>query len=245
LLKLDVGEKVLIYFVQDPPRYRNLEVVGIYETHLEEFDKKMIIGDLDLIRRINDWKSNEVAGVEVFIDNENDIFDAQELLFDALPIDLYVESVEENYLQFFDWFNMIYRNVVILLVLILLVACFSMVSILLILIMERTQMVGLLKSMGADNQLIRRIFVSTGLRLIGKGFLYGNGLAFGLAIAQYYFHFLPLDAVNYYIDYVPIEFSWSILLGVNLLTAIVISLSLFIPVTIINRIQPVKAIRFD
>jgi len=244
-LNVSTGDDILIFFVQTPPRYRKLKVSAIYETGLEDFDEKIIIGDLDLVRRLNDWDLNEVGGIEVFIKNPDNILEAQTLLFDNLPIDYYVENVVEKYLQIFDWLELLNRNVAILLVLILFVSSFSMISIVLILILERTQMIGMLKAMGSPDKLIRKIFFTLGVRLILKGLFWGNLVGLGVAVIQYYFRVIPLDQVNYYMSYVPVKFDWFIIVGLNLITAIVISLSLYIPVVIISKISPIKSIRFD
>jgi lipoprotein-releasing system permease protein len=158
---------------------------------------------------------------------------------------LYVESIEQKYLQLFDWLALLNRNVYIFLTLILLVASFSMVSILLILIMERTNMVGILKSLGATNQMIRKIFIVSGTQLLTKGLFWGNSIGLGLAFIQYYFKIIPLDQENYYMDFVPVYFDLRAIIGVNLLTCLLIVLSFFIPISIINRIQPVQTVRFD
>jgi lipoprotein-releasing system permease protein len=244
-LKLDTGDEVLVYFVQNPPRFRNLQVSGIYQTGLEDFDDKIILGDLSLIRRLNDWEDERVGGVEVFIDNNIAIGKAHSMLYKNMAADLYVENIEEKYVQLFDWLALLNRGVYIFLALILLVASFSMVSILLILIMERTQMIGLLKSFGATNQMIRRIFITSGTQLLIKGLVWGNIIAIGLGFLQYHYRWIPLDPDNYYMSYVPIDFNLAIILGVNLLTFVLVALSLFIPISMINRIQAIDAIRFD
>jgi lipoprotein-releasing system permease protein len=244
-LGLEVGDEVLVFFVQNPPRYRNLQVTGIYETGLEEFDEKIVLGDINLVRRINGWSKDEIGGIEVFLNDDIDSYEAQTKLFNALPSDLYVKNVIDQYLQIFDWLSLLNRNVVILLVLILFVACFSMISIVLILIMERTQLIGMLKAMGSTNQLIRRIFVVLGVRLIIRGLFWGNLLGLGLAALQHYFQLIPLDPVNYYMSYVPVKFDWFIIIMLNLITTVIIGLTLWIPVLIISRIQPIRSIRFD
>ncbi len=244
-LRLSVGEDVLIYFIQNPPRYRKLQIVGIYETGLEEFDENIIYGDIGMVRRINNWNGQEVGGIEVFIDDISKIDNRLEDIFDEIGYDLYVEKVSDKYLQIFDWLSLLNRNVVILLVIILFVAGFSMISILLILIMERTQMVGALKAMGASSKLLRDIFLANGIRLIIKGLGWGNFLAFAIGLIQHYGRVIPLDAASYYMDHVPISFNWGAVIGVNLLVILLISASLFIPLTVISRIQPIKSIRFD
>lgn len=244
-LELVVGDEVLIYFVQNPPRFRRLQVVGVYETGLEEFDQKMIIGDLDLIRRINNWDEYQAGGVEVFISDTDQLERAESDLFNSLDVDLYVDKVTDRYIQIFEWLNLLNRNVVILLTIILFVSGTSIISILLILIMERTQMIGVLKSLGSPNKLIRRIFIVNGLQLITRGLFWGNVIGLSLGLMQYYFRIIPLDQANYYMDHVPIVIDIPTILGLNVLLFILIGMTLLIPVAIISRISPVKAIRFD
>ncbi len=244
-LELEVGDETTIYFVQNPPRFRRLQVTGIYETGLEEFDEKIILGDLNLVRRINNWPDSLAGGIEVFISDTDKLEEAEDELFNLLDIDLYVDKVTDRYIQIFDWLNLLNRNVVILLAIILFVSGTSIISILLILIMERTQMIGVLKSLGASNLLIRRVFVFNGLQLIVQGLIWGNLIGLGLGFVQFYFKVIPLDAANYYMTHVPIEFSFLNIVALNLLVLALIGLTLLIPVAIISKVRPVKAIRFD
>ncbi|MEQ9217297.1 MAG: ABC transporter permease [Cyclobacteriaceae bacterium] len=245
ILQLDVGDEVTIFFVQKPLRFRKLQITGVYETGLEEIDENVILGDIRLVSRINNWEENQVGGLEVYLDDPNDQAQAAETLFDKVDFDMYVEKVADKYIQIFEWLRMLNRNVLILLVIVLFVACFNMVSILLILILERTQMIGIFKSLGASNALIRRIFLFNGLNLIIKGLLWGNFIGLSFCLAQYYFRFIPLDASNYYVSYVPIALDYGIVLLLNVMAVIVVGITLFIPLSLISRIQPVKAIRFD
>ena len=244
-LEVSVGDETVIYFVQNPPRFRRLQITGVYETGLEEFDEKIILGDLDLVRRINNWADTLAGGIEVFIADTDKLVQAENDLFNTLDINLYVDKVTDRYVQIFDWLNLLNRNVVILLAIILFVSGTSIISILLILIMERTQMIGVLKSIGASNKIIRRIFIFNGLRLVVKGLLWGNIIGLGIGLIQFYFHVIPLDAANYYMTHVPIEFSFLNILGLNVLVLALIGFTLLIPVAIISRVKPVKAIRFD
>ncbi len=244
-LKLQSGDEVLIYFVQSPPRFRRLQIVGVYETGLEEFDEKIILGDLNLIRRINNWPDSVSGGLEVFISDTDQLEKAEQDLFNAVDVDIYVDKVSDRFVQIFDWLNHLNRNVVILLTIILFVTGTSIISIMLILIMERTQMIGVLKSLGSSNRLISRIFILNGLQLVSKGLLWGNGIGIMLGLIQYYFKIIPLDATNYYMHHVPIEFDVMTLFWLNLMILALIGLTLLIPVSIISRVQPVKAIRFD
>ena len=244
-LEVAVGDEATIYFVQNPPRFRRLQIMGIYETGLEEFDEKIVLGDLDLVRRVNNWPDSLAGGIELFISDTDEIDRAGEDLYNSLDFDLYVERVTDRYTQIFDWLNLLNRNVVILLTIILFVSGTSIISILLILIMERTQMIGVLKSLGAPNKMIRRIFFFNGLQLILKGLFFGNIIGLSIGIVQSYFKIIPLDAANYYMTHVPIVFDFTAILLLNLLVLVLIGLTLLIPVAIISRVQPVKAIRFD
>ncbi len=244
-LKLEVGDETIIYFVQNPPRYRKLQITGIYETGLEEFDEKIILGDIDLVRRINNWADTLAGGIEVFIADTDKLEQAEMELFHELDVDLYVDKVTDRYIQIFDWLNLLNRNVVILLVIILFTSGTSIISILLILIMERTQMIGILKSLGAQNRLIRRVFIFNGIKLIVNGLFWGNLIGLGLGFIQFYFRIIPLDSANYYMKYVPIEFDWLTIASLNALVLLLIGLTLLIPVAIISRVKPVRAIRFD
>jgi len=245
LLQLEVDSTAVLYFVQNPPRFRKLKVVGIYSTGLEEFDDRILIGDIDLIRQLNGWQPQQAGGIEVFIND----FDQLDKAFAELDLvtapQLRVRSVINRFLQLFDWLALLNRNVVIFLTVIFFVAGFNMVSTLLILIMERTGMIGLLKAMGGSNRLIRRIFVFNGLRLTVKGLLIGNTLALGFGALQYYLHVIPLDPENYYMDFVPVYWDWPVLLAVNGGAVLLISLVLYIPTFLISRIRPIKAIRFN
>lgn len=244
-LVLDTGDHVVMYFVQNPPRFRRLEITGIYETGLEDFDEQVIIGDIGLIQRLNDWEESQVSGYEVFLKNPSRLEEAEEAMFDVLDPDLYAETSASRYINIFDWLNLLNRNVLIFLVLILFVACFNMVSILLILIMERTTMIGVLKALGANDQAVRRIFSWNGMLLIAKGMVLGNLIALGFGFLQDRFRFIPLDAANYYMDAVPIYWDWTALVLVNILTFVVVNLTLLIPTMVITRITPIASIKFD
>jgi lipoprotein-releasing system permease protein len=184
-LKAKVGDQIVIHFFQNPPRSRKLLVTGIYETNLAEyFDSKIIISDIRLIQKLNDWSDSLAGGLEVFVKNVDRVDDAGYAIQEAMDYDLYVERVSDRYAQVFEWLNLISRQVNIILVIILLVVCVNMVSIVLILVMERTQMIGMLKALGAGNRLIRSIFVYNGISLILKGLVFGNTLGLGLCYIQ-------------------------------------------------------------
>ncbi len=244
-LKLEVGDQFIIHFIQDPPRSRRMVVKGLYETGIEDFDEKIILGDLGLLQRLNDWPDTLAGGFEVYIKDAGNIDEAYDKLNNIAGYDLFVQKVSDKYIQIFDWLHLIDNNVTIFLILILFVASFNMVSIVLILIMERTQMIGLLKAMGADNATITKIFRYQGMGLIIRGLLAGNIAGLGLSFIQYQFKIIKLDPVSYYMSYVPIEWDWGIVFLLNLLIFIVVSVVMMLPANAISRMQPIKSIRFN
>jgi lipoprotein-releasing system permease protein len=242
---LKVNDLVISYFIMDPPKTRRVKIVGIYNTGLDAFDSQMMVGDIGLVRQLNGWESDQVGGYEVYLKDVEDIVEADDSISTKLNVEIYTEKVDEKYLQIFDWLNLLTQNVNIFIWLILLVASFNMVSVLFILIMERTQMIGTFKALGASNGMIRRIFSYNGIQLVLKGLLVGNAIAIGFALLQDQFHLIPLDAENYYMDYVPIYWDWPVTIGLNFLTLLLVTFVLIIPTAIIARINPVKAIKFD
>ncbi len=244
-LDLMVGDEALLYFIVNPLRVRRLRICGIYETGMEDFDEIIILGDIRLVQRINNWPDTLVGGFEIFLHDfdKADYYLAE--LEEVVGYELYIEKISDKFAEIFDWLSLLNRNVVIFLSLTLFVACFNMVSILLILIMERTQMIGVFKALGAANKLIRRIFIFNGMRLIGKGLLLGNVIGIVFGILQSKFQLLTLDPKNYYMEFVPIEWNPGIIILLNILTFILVSLVLTIPTMIISTISPIKSIRFD
>lgn len=245
-LILEVDDDIVIHFFMNPPRPRKLKVVGIYETNLADYyDDKFVLGDIRMIQRLNNWGDSLAGGLEVFVSDVKRIEEAEALLDEVLDYQLYVEKVSDKYIQVFEWLFLISRQVNIFLGIILFVVCVNMVSIILILIMERTQMIGLLKSLGATNQQIRRIFTLNGIQLIAKGLLFGNLLGVSICALQYYFEIIPLNAKDYYMSYVPVGWDWQIILVLNVLTSIVVALIVVLPTLAIVRIDPIKTIKFD
>ncbi|SDJ95203.1 lipoprotein-releasing system permease protein [Catalinimonas alkaloidigena] len=245
LLHIRLEDQLWFYFLQNPPRYRKLQVVGIYETGLEEFDQTHVLADLKLLQDLNHWPDTLVGGFELFVSDFSQLPEISDRVFDAMDYDLQLTRITDRYPQLFDWLSLLRNNVDIFLWLILLVACFNMISTLIIMIMERTNMIGVFKALGATNWQVRSFFLFNGIRLILAGLLLGNAMGLGLCAVQYYFRIIPLDAENYFMSFVPIAWNWTIFLLLNLLLFTLTSLVLIIPTVIISRIDPVKAIRFD
>lgn len=243
-LRLSQGDEVIMYFVQNPPRFRRLQVEGIYSTGMEDFDDALILGDIGLIRQLNLWADSLVGGYEVFVKDFDKINEGQELLYEASNYDYYVEKITDRNVQIFEWLGLLDRNVLIFLIIILFVAFFNIISILLILIMERTPMIGTLMALGARNAQLRSLFLYNGMQMVLKGMLWGNAVGLGLGAIQYYFKLIPLDKQNYYMDFVPIQWNWPLIGLLNVVVVVISLLIMLIPTMIISRIRPIKAIKF-
>ncbi|MFD2513417.1 ABC transporter permease [Pontibacter locisalis] len=244
-LKLKVGDEAIFYFIQNPPRARKLQVKGIFKTGLEEFDEVFVIGDIQLIRELNNWPDSVAGGIEVVLKDFNQIDRVAENVFDEMNYDLQLEKITDRHAQLFDWLKLLRKNVIIFLVLIIFVATFNMISTVFIMIIERINMIGVLKAVGATDAQIRKVFYFRGLNLTLKGMFWGNILGLGFCAIQYYFKIIPLDPENYYMDTVPISWNFGIILILNLITLILTMLAILVPAAMVARIKPVKAIKFD
>lgn len=244
-LLLKVGDKITLYFVQDPPRFRRVEVVGIFQTYLENFDEKIIIGELQTIRNLNNWTKDQVGGLEIFVDDFNKINSYTPIIEGFMDYDLKLISSQDKFLEIFDWLSLLDNNVYVFIGLIGFVAIFNMGAILFILIMERTQMIGLLKALGSTNKQIRRIFFWNGINILLRGMAIGNILGLGIGFLQDQFRLIPLDAASYYMSYVPIDWNWPVFILINFGIIILTAAVLWIPVMVISRVDPIRSIRFD
>lgn len=245
-IRAEVGDQVIVHFFQNPPRFRRLNVVGIYETNLSEyFDGKIIIGDIRLIARLNEWADSVAGGIELFVSDVNRIEDIALTIGETIDFDQNVQPVSDKYIQVFEWLHLLSRQVNILLGVILTVVCVNMISVILILVMERTQMIGMLKALGATNRVIRNVFVYNGVNLVVKGLLLGNLIGLGFCFLQDRFKWIKLNPQDYYMSFVPISWHWEMVLVLNLLTFMIVTVVLLLPTAIIASINPIKAIRFD
>ncbi|MDM8160740.1 ABC transporter permease [Labilibaculum sp. K2S] len=252
LLQLKVGNKLSVYFIQQPPRVRSFTIAGIYNTGMEEFDKLFLICDIQHIQKLNDWSDNQVSGYEIFIDDfdDLDLIDQQIKGITATSFTddgagLKVRSVVRKYPQIFSWLDMLDMNVWIILSLMILVAGFNMVSGLLIIILEKTNMIGILKALGTENWSIRKIFLYQSAMLIGQGLLWGNIIGISICLLQFFFEIIPLDPTNYYVDTVPINLKLSHIILLNIGSLIATVSMLLVPSYLITKITPAKAIKFD
>jgi lipoprotein-releasing system permease protein len=245
-LQKDVGDEIIVHFFQNPPRFRRLKVAGIYETNLSEyFDNRVILADIGMIQRLNDWPDSVAGGLEVFVKDPEQIDNAGIAIGEMMDFDLNIERVSDRFIQVFEWLELLSRQVNILLGIILTVVSVNMISVLLILVMERTQMIGMLKALGASNGFIRSIFIYNGVNLILRGLVLGNILGLGLCFIQYQFKVIELNPTDYYMSFVPISWHWEIVAFLNLITLGLVTLILLLPTMAIATITPMKAIRFD
>jgi len=245
-LQVDTGDAFIVHFVEKGEQLkRRFAVSGVYRTGLEEYDRKFALVDIRQIQRLLGWTENEVSGFEVFIDDIGDLEPITEhVYFEKLPADLYAETIREKLPEIFDWLDLQDINEVVILALMVIVAIINMITALMILILERTNMIGILKALGTNNWSIRKIFLYYAAYIIALGLFWGNLIGIGLCLLQDRFEFIRLSEENYYLSTAPIDLNfWPILL-LNLGTLAVTLFFLIIPSYLVTSISPVKAIRF-
>jgi lipoprotein-releasing system permease protein len=252
LLNLKLEDEFAMLFIDNKPRMRRFKICGLYKTSLDEFDKQFMLADIGHIQRLNNWDKAQIGGFEIFIDNFDDlelmtsiVKEHSEFQFTEDGRRLEVKNIKQNYPQIFDWLDLLDMNVWVILILMVCVAIINMISGLIILILDRTFSVGLLKALGTKNSSMRNIFLYQAFYLIAKGLAWGNLIALSLMTLQSNLHLIKLDQASYFIDYVPINFSWSNILIINLSALITIFIFMILPVMIVSRIQPVKTLRYN
>lgn len=245
-LRVGIDDRFIVHFVQEGEQLkRRFTVRGIFKTGLEEYDQRFALVDIRQIQRLLNWSADQVSGFEVFIDELDDLVPlAEYLYFEVLPNDLYAETIREKLPEIFEWLDLQDINEVVILVLMVIVAVINMITALMILILERTNMIGTLKALGDTNWSIRKIFLYYAAYIIVVGLLWGNLIGIGLCVLQDTFEFIRLDEENYYLSVAPIELNWWSILLLNLGTLLITLFFLIIPSYLVTRISPVKAIRF-
>lgn len=252
-LGLHVGDPMVSYFVDESVRVRKFVISGIYETGFGDFDQLFVLGNIDVVRRLNSWEDNEVSGIEILVDNVRQLEPVADQIYFATVNHMdedganlyYVQTLQQLNPAVFSWLDLLDMNVVVIIILMLCVSGFSIISGLIILILNNVRLIGVLKALGADNAFVRRIFITEAAMLIGKGICWGNLLGLGLCAVQYSTHIVPLDAATYYVNYVPIAFPWGWWL---LLNAGIIAVSLLImlaPSAIVTKVSPAKVMHFE
>lgn len=244
-LKLKVGDYVLLYIAQEPPRVRKFLICGIYNTGLEEMDRLYGFVDMRQVQSLNQWSEHAVSGFEIGLKNYAEMEEVSTTLLGLLPYHLEIHTIRDLFPQLFDWLNLLDLNVWVIIILMIIVACINMATALLILIVERSNMIGLLKAMGANNQNVARIFVYMASYLIVWGMIIGNIAGIGICLSQYYGGWFKLSQDAYYLNQVPILLEWTDVLFINIGSFMICYLVLLLPATFVSKVTPIKAIRFQ
>lgn len=247
-LNLKLNDPMRMYFiVQDEmqPRGRKFNIAGIYETGLEEFDKMFILGDIRHIQKLNNWNENQVGGFEVLLKDFDQIDQTGEKVYEIIGYELSSKTIKQLHPQIFEWLSLQDMNVMVIIALMIMVAGITMISTLLILILEKTNMIGILKALGTKNTGIRKIFIYNAAYIIGKGLIWGNLIAISLCLLQDQTGLIKLNQESYYVSEIPINLELWHLIFINSGTLLICTLMILIPTYIITKIKPVKAIRFN
>lgn len=248
-LGFEVGDKVITYFLREDvnksPLLRAFVVKGIYSSGFQEFDELYLIADIRHIQRLNNWEEDQVGSFEVYIDDFDQLDQKGGEVYENTSSLLNSSTIKQKYYSIFEWLSLFDFNIALIIGIMILVAGINMITALLVLILERTQMIGILKALGGGDWTIRKIFLYNASYLIILGLFWGNLIGLGILFIQKYFKLFPLNPETYYVTEVPVYIGWEYILAVNLGTLILCLLMLLIPSVIISRISPVKAMKFD
>lgn len=252
MLEVKVGDKLTLYFIEQPPRFRRFTISGIYQTHMEEFDKMFALCDLRHIQKLNNWDERLITGYEVSINDFSKIEEIRSQIAENTSSyigsdgsRLKVQTIIEKYPYIFDWIGLFNTNLWVIFILLTIVTGFNMISGLLVIILERTNMIGILKAMGYSNAGIQKIFLFHSLFLISRGLIWGNAVGIIIILIQYYFRIVSLDQQSYYIEYVPVLVNFLHLVLLNIAYVFVVFFMLLLPSYIVSKISPDKAIKFN
>ncbi|WP_456441642.1 ABC transporter permease [Psychroserpens sp.] len=248
-LKLKVGDKFNLFFMKDnlnkATNVRVFTVKGIYNSGFKDFDENYVLGDIKHIQRLNKWKSNQVGGFEVLLEDFDKLEEKGKEIYQEVASTLNAQTISEKYPAIFDWLKILDTNIIVIIGIMILIAGINMITALLVLILERTQMIGILKSLGSSNWSIRKIFLYNATYLIAIGLFWGNVIGIGLLLIQKYFGVVTLDPENYYVSKAPVYLDVEYILLLNIGTLLLCLVMLLIPSYIVSKISPVKAIKFD
>jgi len=248
-LNLRLGDRFNTFFMKEEenklPNSRRFKIVGIYNSGLQEFDSSYIIGDIRHIQKMNKWRPDQVGSFEVFLDDFTKIEEKGDEVYSETSSILNSQTIVKKFSYIFDWLKLFDTNIVIILIIMIVVSTINMVVALLVLILERTQMIGILKSMGANNWSIRKIFLYNALYLIVRGLFWGNSIGIALLLIQKYFGVIKLNPESYYVNVAPVDINLGYFLLLNIGTVVICLLVLLIPSYIVTKISPAKTIRFD
>ncbi len=249
-LNLKIGDKVITYFFDEeskdrPLRPRGFTLVGIYNSGFQEFDESYLIADIRHIQRLNRWEADQIGAFELFVTDFDKIQETGNKVYYNVDSTLDTQTIRDKYFSIFEWLDLFDFNIALIIGIMILVAGINMITALLVLILERTKMIGILKSLGSSNWSIRKVFIYNAVYLIGIGLFWGNLIGIGLLLAQKYFKLFPLNPDTYYVTEAPVYLDLGYILILNAGTFLLCLLMLLIPSYIITKISPVKAIRFE
>ncbi|MDP2688336.1 MAG: FtsX-like permease family protein [Aequorivita sp.] len=248
-LQLKLGDKVTTFFLNDEvsktPRSRGFDIVGIYNSGFQQFDEQFIITDIRHIQRLNKWEDDQIGAFEVFVNDFDEIIPIGNAVYNETGSTLDTQTIRDKYASIFEWLDLFDFNIIMIIGIMILVAGINMITALLVLILERTQMIGILKALGSSNWSVRKVFLYNAMYLIGVGLFWGNVIGIGLLLVQKYGKVFKLNPDTYYVNEAPIYLSLDYILILNGGTFLLCLLMLLIPSFIITKITPVKAIRFE
>lgn len=247
-LKLKVGSSFNTFFMKTQgklPSMRKFKIAGIYNSGFQEFDSSYIIGNMEHLQRINKWQPSQIGAYEIFIDDFSNLNQRAEEIYKTIPPTFNSTSISEKYFSVFEWLKLFDFNILVILIIMIGVATINMVVALLVLILERTQLIGMLKALGASNWSVRKIFLYNAAHLISRGLLWGNGIALLLLIIQKKFEIIKLNPESYYVSSAPVDINLLHILLLNVGTILICVLVLLIPSYLITKISPIKALKFD
>ena len=247
-LKLKVGNSFSTFFMKTQgklPSVRKFKIAGIYNSGFQEFDSSYIIGNMQHLQRINKWQPNQFGAYEIFIDDFSKLDERSQEIYKTIPPTYNSVSISEKYFSIFEWLKLFDFNILVILIIMIAVATINMVVALLVLILERTQLIGMLKALGANNWSVRKIFLYNAAHLISRGLLWGNGIAILLLVIQKKFQIIKLNPESYYVSSVPIDINFFYIFLLNLGTILICLLILLIPSYLITKISPIKALKFN
>jgi lipoprotein-releasing system permease protein len=248
-LKFKVGDKFQMIFAKDDPeKLPNIityKIVGIYNSGFQDFDATYVIGDIRHLQRINRWEEDQIGSFEVFLDDYNQIEQKGVEIYQNTPSTYNTQTISDKYYSIFEWIKIFDKNIYAIIAVMILVAGINMITALLVLILERTQMIGVLKALGSNNWSIRKLFLYNASYLILLGLFWGNLIGLSLLFAQKYFKLFPLDPSVYYVSEAPIYINISYIIALNICTLVLCLIMLLVPSYMITKISPVKAIKFE
>tara|TARA_R110002020_G_scaffold192322_1_gene392458 strand:- start:376 stop:1605 length:1230 start_codon:yes stop_codon:yes gene_type:complete len=241
------GDKVIVYFLKEDGSFlnRRFDIVGIYDSGFQEFDESYLFADIRHIQKLNKWEDDQVGSFEVFVNDFDNLQQIGNAVYANTSAVLNSMTITEKYLSIFEWLSLFDFNIALIIVVMIIVAGINMIVALLVLILERTRMVGILKALGSANWSVRKIFMYNALYLVMVGLFWGNIIGIGLLLLQKYFGFISLNPETYYVTEAPVYIDWTYIVLLNVGTFILCAAMLLIPSYIITRISPVKTIKFD